>query len=464
MFADNFIRTLTASGNNNKIIFGTVSIIIGAFLVDTSLNKISDLFTGQMPLSWRFSVFVVIGAIYLIGQFLVLGFVKRKSQEIGAKEKLHLKLVHKVVIIIQCSVTAIFLFVGLEMLTLSYYNVVALIIAMAISYILAGFMMGLLARRFFSWFRVRKNFAVLFYGLSSASLAINAVLTLILVSILVLYQPNEILSTHYNSSPPFFIPGSPLDALNSGYIISSVMSFILTWVATALLLHHYSRRFGRVKYWVIVSLPLVYFLSQFVSYSLNVFASLLSSDPIFYGTLLSVLFTVSKAAGGILFGVAFWTMARSIRQGSVVRDYMIVSAFGFALLFVSNQAIVLSNAFYPPFGLATVSFMGLSCYMILVGIYSSAISVSEDSILRQSIRTIAIKESRLLDSIGMAQMEQQIQKKVVEFTKQYQDRIEEETGIQSSLSEEDVKEYLQQVIREVKKQKPTANKTNNGNA
>jgi hypothetical protein len=146
-------------------------------------------------------------------------------------------------------------------------------------------------------------------------------------------------------------------------------------------------------------------------------------------------------------------MARNIRQGSVVRDYMMVAACGFALLFVSNQAIVLSNTSYPPFGLATVSFMGLSCYLILVGIYSSAISVSEDSILRQSIRTIAIKESKLLDSIGMAQMEQQIQKKVIEFTKQNQDRIDEETGIQSSLTEDDIKQYLEQVIKEVKKPK-----------
>jgi DNA-binding protein Fis len=206
-------------------------------------------------------------------------------------------------------------------------------------------------------------------------------------------------------------------------------------------------------YHLLVSLPLVYFLSQFVSYSLNLFASLLTSDPIFYGTLLSVLFTVSKAAGGILFGVAFWTMARSLRQGSAVRDYMIVSAFGFALLFVSNQAILLSNAFYPPFGHATVSFMGLSCYLILVGIYSSAISVSEDSILRQSIRSIAIKESRLLDSIGMAEMEQQIQKKVIEFTKRNQERMAEESGIQSSLTEDDIKQYLEQVIKEVKKPK-----------
>jgi len=58
---------------------------------------------------------------------------------------------------------------------------------------------------------------------------------------------------------------------------------------------------------------------QFVSRSLNLSASFVSSNPIFYGTLLSVIFTVGKAAGGILFGVAFWTVGRSIRQGNNVK-------------------------------------------------------------------------------------------------------------------------------------------------
>jgi hypothetical protein len=190
---------------------------------------------------------------------------------------------------------------------------------------------------------------------------------------------------------------------------------------------------------------------------------LLQSNAIFYGVLLTLTFTFSEPAGGILFGVAFWIVARSIRHDSAVRDYMIIAALGLVLLFTSNQVRGLLTGPYPPFGLVTISFMGLSEYLILVGIYSSAISVSEDSILRQSIRTIAIKESSLLDSIGMAQMEQQIQRKVVEFTKRNQDKMTEETGIQSSLSEEDVKDYLQKVIREVKKQKTPPDKPNNGN-
>ena len=132
---------------------------------------------------------------------------------------------------------------------------------------------------------------------------------------------------------------------------------------------------------------------------------------------------------------------------------MIISGYGLVLMFISNQAVLLVNIFYPPFGIVTVSIMGLSSYLILLGVYSSAISVSEDSKLRQSIRNFAVKESRLLDSIGTSHMEQEIQRRVLTLTKQNQNRMAEETGIQSSLSDDDVKEYLVQVIEEVKKER-----------
>jgi hypothetical protein len=61
--------------------------------------------------------------------------------------------------------------------------------------------------------------------------------------------------------------------------------------------------------------------------------------------------------------------------------------------------------------------IGLSSYLILVGIYGSAISVSEDSMLRKSIRKLVIKEAELVDTFPTAQMEQEIQTKVVETTK-----------------------------------------------
>jgi hypothetical protein len=50
-------------------------------------------------------------------------------------------------------------------------------------------------------------------------------------------------------------------------------------------------------------------------------------------------------------------------------------------------------------------------------------------------------------------MEREIEKKVIGLTKINQNRMAKETGIQSSLSEDDIKGYLKQVIQEVQKQK-----------
>lgn len=197
----------------------------------------------------------------------------------------------------------------------------------------------------------------------------------------------------------------------------------------------------------------------------NLFSSFLVSEPVLFSTLYTLTFTLSKPVGGILFGIAFWYLARKLGDKNVIRNYMIVSAYGLVLVFVSNQASVLVSASYPPFGIVSASFMGLASYLVVVGIYSTAISVAEDSSLRRSIRSFAIKESKLLESIGTAQMEQHIKKKVIEFTKRNQEKIAEETGIQSSLTEEDMRQYLEEVISEVKMQR-TGNKTsetNNGN-
>ena len=38
---------------------------------------------------------------------------------------------------------------------------------------------------------------------------------------------------------------------------------------------------------------------------------------------------------------------------------------------------------------------------------------------------------------------------MIEFTKHNQDRIAEDAGVQSSLTEDDMKSYLQEVIREI---------------
>jgi hypothetical protein len=153
--------------------------------------------------------------------------------------------------------------------------------------------------------------------------------------------------------------------------------------------------------------------------------------------------------GGILFGIAFWSIARKVGR-SQVRDYLIISAYGLVLLFTSNQAIVLVNFDFPPFGLATTSFVGLSSYLILVGIYSSAISISQDAKLRQTIKKMTVEESKLLDSIASAEVEKQIVHNVLSTIKANQEEMKYEIGIETSLDEKDMVNYLQEVIKETR--------------
>ena len=432
---------------NNKKFFFLISIVILTLIIDTSFVKLYDLISKKF-IDWRIALFIVISITTLISQYFILKFIKPTSKEAKIRDELHLNSLYNIVKIFQYALGAILMSVGLQIVVTSHYNTVMLIAVMTTSYILAIILLAILALRFFSWFKSNQNFVILLYGLASLMLAINAIFTVINVNERLLDRPSEI--WQFAGGTVVLSAKSPV--LDLSYVLSSILSFILTWAATVLLLNHYSQRLGRVRYWIIVSIPLIYFLSQFITSFLNLFAPLLKSDPFFFAILFTSVFTLSKTIGGIMFGIAFWTIAKNIAHTITISHYMIISAYGFVLLFISNQAIVLVTAPYPPFGLATISFMGLSSYLILVGIYASAISVAHDVKLRQSIRKFAIKESKLLDSIGSAEMEKEIQNRVTKIVNEQSFKMKEETGVQSSFNEEDIKEYLNRAIRETKRE------------
>jgi hypothetical protein len=332
------------------------------------------------------------------------------------------------------------------MIIISAYNTVIAVATVMISYTISIIMTALLTFRFYQWFKSSRNIVILAYGIAAATLSINAAFTLVYVSNGLLCMSPVVLPHigHFTSFSPYSI------MLNSGYVITTIISFMVTWFATILLLRHHSKKLGVAKYWILVTIPLIYFLSQFQPIFLDLLSDYRSSNIIIFNVLYTLIFSLSKPIGGILFGIAFWIIARSVRY-SGVSDYLMIAGYGILLFFTSNQATVLINLPYPPFGMATISFVGLSSYLLFVGIYASAVSVAEDSSLRRSIRKLAVKESKLLDSIGLAQMEQEIQKRVIVLSKETARTMNEQTGIETSLSEEDAKEYLHEVLAELKR-------------
>jgi hypothetical protein len=94
-------------------------------------------------------------------------------------------------------------------------------------------------------------------------------------------------------------------------------------------------------------------------------------------------------------------------------------------IFCDYGDITAAQAAYPPYGLASVSLTGLSCYLIYSGLYSSATIVSQDTTLRQSLRRSFTEQSKLLDSMGTAHMEQELQSRVLTIARKNLDAMAE---------------------------------------
>jgi signal transduction histidine kinase len=437
---------LASSKVNNKTFFLIVATVIFALIVDAMINFVADFVYHRIASNWGITLFILIAIICGAGQYFILEFVKQKSKEIRSKSK-YLNTMHRVVTVVQYSLTGLMFFVILQILMTRQYYLETLIAATAISYLLNVSLLILFAERLLKWYRSNRNsIVVLLFALSAIAIAFTSAVA-VAADWRNLLTKDNLITPESEVAFPSFDPGTLTTFISDIYNYSDLVSVILMWGSTVLLLHHFSRRLdklGKVKYWILISLPLIYYLSTFIGF-FDLYVAETDSEAFYFYLYISL----NSTGAAVLFGLAFRTVAKSIHKNSAVRNYMIISAYGFVLLFISNQSS-LSPAPYPPFGFFTVSFYGLSAYLIFVGLYSTGISMSEEINLRQSIRRSAIEQSKLLVNIGAAQMQQQLEKKVMQGAKKHAENMTNQTGIQLSLTEQDMKQYLNAVLKEIK--------------
>ena len=123
------------------------------------------------------------------------------------------------------------------------------------------------------------------------------------------------------------------------------------------------------------------------------------------------------------------------------------------LIFGANQALVQTLTPYPPFGLVTLSVLILGSFLMLLGIYNSAILVSVNNNLRKAVYKHA-SETKLLGVIGDAEMRRVIEKTANRISKQ-KDSLELGANKSIDLDEIELKKYVDLVIRELRKEIPT---------
>ncbi|HJT49454.1 MAG TPA: hypothetical protein VJ729_14810 [Nitrososphaeraceae archaeon] len=243
------------------------------------------------------------------------------------------------------------------------------------------------------------------------------------------------------------IHGLPLtESLSVVFDVISLSSFLLMWIATAIFLSQYRHKMGKIKYFALMSIPLLYYVFPLQGYFGDVFFNLLQSSPISYSIIYILIFSATKQVGAVLFSLAFWT-ASTLVYDNRIRKSLLLSAIGMAILFGTFEISPLQYHVLPPYGFITQAFIPLGAYLLLVGIFSSAKVISRDSAVRKEFYKSASSQLSLLKSIGVSQMEKELEQEV----KAVEEKLSgTETMIDvPELEEQEAKEILHDVLNEL---------------
>jgi hypothetical protein len=346
-----------------------------------------------------------------------------------------------------------------EMVLFSQYSTYLLILLLLISAVAILFF-GFRTYKFLSWFNSsankRHNIMILAFAVSSMLLCISTTVAIALdIKQLVVSRPPSIDPNFpaSNSMASRHLTSIELIIHLYGFLVPQVTAIaIAEIVGVAFFLRYFKDKIGRATFWTLIILPPVLFLTgvfgpQFLKSTGSEFVYMESRFLIF-----RVIGTAGWVAADFVIAYAYILVAKTLgRQITSSRNkiinYLIIAALATILISPTTNNWITNNS-YPPFGAIQRAFLVLASFLFSIGIYSVALSVAQDSELRHLARKY-VKEYALLDTLGNAQENAEIMRKLVKLIHQHADAMKKETAVESPMLDvNEVRQYIDLVIRE----------------
>jgi hypothetical protein len=419
-------------------------VILATLVIENVDYIVADFIVKFNTSSAGIILFVLISVGYILGQTILMKFMNSSSSAIKSRSIL-IATLHRAVSIVQYVLAANIILIIIQIFLFSRYSTINLLSVTFISNFFTASLLVIFALSFLSWYKNKKqSIGILLYALAFLILAVSEVVSGS-GSAYLLSQKNQWIMPTSEVKFSDFPDGTFFDIFFSFYRYIDYASFLLVLFASAILLYHYSKKTSNPKIVLIIALPILGYTSSILD-ALHILSADTNPNLFYY----YIYITLVSASVGILFAFSFWIVSKKLPD-SPVKTFLKITACGFVLLYFSNN-ISVTIAAYPPFGVNSLSLLSLSSYFVLFGLYSSALSLSQDITLRNHLRSMARNDQNLLSSIGTAQMETEVKRAVSEL-KDVADveekELAEKTGIETPIAENEVEDYLKQVIEEV---------------
>lgn len=422
------------------------AVIIFVLCLDVMIIKLPMYNFSNRTSDFILGIFTTIVLVSIITQLLYLRITFLKNEINFGFFTLSDTKIKSFAIITQSIIICLLIITWIQIIASQSYYTVLIKYIIVLSSSVSIFFMSLLFMRFISWYQSSKNKTLLLFSVSSMGIIVNSILV-IFYSYFILQNVFQIMDPLIPSINNMVIH---LPEIKNAYLITSTIAFILIWLSSVLILKPFSSKIGVVRFWLLISIPNIYFISKFHFYQSWLSDFLIGMhilSPISFLRFLSLFDVSTIVLASVVFGVAFWMISKRIPDNSL-RRFVQISGIGICLLFLSSQVTNLTLLPYPPFGIVSISFASISSYLLFIGLYQAAIITAKNSVIRSLIHKSAETELRFIGSIGSSEAKHNITSQFKQVVKRYGDEIKADAEFKFDDSEEDVKDFVGMAIKE----------------
>ncbi len=266
-----------------------------------------------------------------------------------------------------------------------------------------------------------------------------------------LYSKPEIITPDRNPWASYFYTNLQ-SKISFIYEVSEALSFVIVWIALILVTKQQTQKMGKIKYSIILSIPMIYFLLQYsplLLEQLGTLSFLLMAEGSLFLYFYNFILNTVNVGTGILFGISFYLLARSLVYLDL-KYYLIICGTGIMIIFSSVVSTILTLAPFPAWGIVSLSFVLPASFLFLIGLDSAVYYIASDTLIRRYLFRHK-DQFALFQALGYTKAADIIEKKIHNQLH----NLENEKMFKSISEMEDTKQYIENVITEIKQSTDT---------
>lgn len=426
------------------IIFSTLLMIFDSTIISIYLNIAEE----PKPVENAYT-FLILCVFFVTINIFLLRYIQ-SSRLIPENNTTLIRYLQKSIIIIQFFISTVLVVISFQTLLFGYTDVIFIFTVTYVSNIVTIVFLTIIDCQFIRWFFSNKNTLILSYCIAFLLVTATSILSTIYLGNNLAHYDSEVrLSLIKTQISGYTNYGENIYTLTELYNYLSLVSFVSLWIPSIYLLKSYSSRLGKIKFYAIATLSMLYFVLPFLANQFGLFDSYISVYDTQFNLIYYLIFSPYKQIGGLLFGIIFWVLAKKIKR-TTLQILVKTAGLGMILLFGSQVIYGLTYIISPPFGLVTISFQTLASYMVLLGIFLSAKELSLDARIRKELYRTG-KESMLLQNISIAELEKIFEKKMEKIVKE--NSLALDNPKDNITDNEDYAKYAKDIIEQLEKAK-----------